>query len=228
MVAIIIIGAASFSYQQLFEKKDDNTKIPELGVRDEIFVKTTGLNEFFLRNIRQRNILLIVCSFMMDVMMLVGVFRWGCIGDSWRFILAQMGFYGLRFALQDIWFVQYPDGYNWGYPGIMSIFVPYGETADFFYSGHVGVCMIQFLEFRKCEWHYWSYFALSTLFMQFIMMISLRSHYTVDMIAGLIFAHYFFMLADEHSFVIDWYVFGFNKQTTAIAQKVSVYKEDQG
>jgi hypothetical protein len=44
MVAIIILGAASFSYQQLFEKKDDNTKIPELGVRDEIFEKTSGLN----------------------------------------------------------------------------------------------------------------------------------------------------------------------------------------
>ena len=77
MVAIIIIGAASFSYQQIFEKKDNNTKIPELGVRDEIFVKTTGLNEFFLRNIQYRNALLIVCSFMMDIMMLVGVFRWG-------------------------------------------------------------------------------------------------------------------------------------------------------
>ena len=59
------------------------------------------------------------------------------------------------------------------------------------------------------------------------MMISLRSHYTVDMIAGIIFAHYFFMLADEHSFIIDWYVFGFSKQTMTIAQKVTVYKEEQ-
>jgi hypothetical protein len=31
----------------------------------------------------------------------------------------------------------------------MSIFVPYGETADFFYSGHVGVCMLMYLEFSR-------------------------------------------------------------------------------
>ena len=35
------------------------------------------------------------------------------------------------------------------------------------------------------------------------------------------------MLADEHSFIIDWYVFGFSKQTMTIAQKVTVYKEEQ-
>jgi hypothetical protein len=163
---------------------------------------------------------------MMDVMTLVGIFRWACIGDTWRSIMASVMFYGFRFALQDIWFVQYPEGYNWGYPGIMSIFVPYGETADFFYSGHVGVCMLQYLEFSKVQWHYWSYFALTTMFMQFVMMISLRSHYTIDMVAGFIFAHYFFMLADEYSYIVDWYVFGFSKQNMAVDQKTSVYRED--
>jgi hypothetical protein len=49
------------------------------------------------------------------------------------------------------------------------------------------------------------------MFMQFILMVSLRSHYTVDMIAGLIFAHYFFMIADNHCYIIDWYVFGQSK-----------------
>ena len=84
--------------------------------------------------------LLIVCSGMMDVLMLGGLLRWGFLGDSWRLVLGVLMFYGFRFAIQDIWFVQYPEGYNWSYPGIPSLFVPYGETADFFYSGHVGIC----------------------------------------------------------------------------------------
>jgi hypothetical protein len=153
---------------------------------------------------------------MMDVSMLVTLFRFATIGYSWRLVISGIMFYGFRVAIQNIWFVQYPDGYNWGYPGVMSIFVPYGETADFFYSGHVGCCMLMFLEFNKIQWHYWSYFALTTMLMQFILMVSLRSHYTVDMVSGLIFAHYFFKIADEHSYIVDWYVFGQSKQNQVI------------
>lgn len=98
MVAIVIIGSASFSYQQLQEKKED-ALAPQVGVRDELFVKTTGLNAFFLRNIRLRNAFLIICSFMMDVCMLVGLFRFATIGNSWRIILAGVMFYGLRFTI---------------------------------------------------------------------------------------------------------------------------------
>lgn len=163
----------------------------------------------------------------MDVCSLVTFFRFAFIGTTWRFMIACVAFYGFRVILQKIWYVQYPVGYNWGYPGIMSIFVPYGETADFFYSGHVGVCMLQFLEYNAIGWHYWSYFALATMCMQFTLMISLRSHYTVDMLSALIFAHYFFMIADTHSYVIDWYVFGQNKQNTFIANKtIEIKKSD--
>jgi len=54
--------------------------------------------------------------------------------------------------------------------------------------------------------------------MQFVMMISLRSHYTVDMIAGVIFAHYFFKIAEEHSYLIDWYLFGITRQSMVVAK----------
>jgi hypothetical protein len=58
-------------------------------------------------------------------------------------------------------------------------------------------------------------------------MIALRSHYTVDMISAIAFAHYFFMLADTHSYVIDWYVFGQSKHATFIAKNTtSISKND--
>ena len=44
------------------------------------------------------------------------------------------------------------------------------------------------------------------------MMITLRSHYTVDMLAALIFAHYFYIIADKHSYVFDLFVFGIGKK----------------
>ena len=38
-------------------------------------------------------------------------------------------------------------------------------------------------------------------------MIALRSHYTIDMIAAVVFAHYFWIMAERYSFIIDWYIF---------------------
>jgi hypothetical protein len=38
-------------------------------------------------------------------------------------------------------------------------------------------------------------------------MIALRSHYSIDMIAAVVFAHYFFIIAERYSFIIDWYIF---------------------
>jgi len=40
-----------------------------------------------------------------------------------------------------------PVDFIWRNPGIFSIFVPYFPTNDFFYSGHVGFCMMSNLEF---------------------------------------------------------------------------------
>jgi|TARA_B110001450_G_C17550705_1_gene452555 hypothetical protein len=38
-------------------------------------------------------------------------------------------------------------------------------------------------------------------------MIALRSHYTMDMLAAVIFAHYFWIMSEKYSFIIDWYIF---------------------
>ena len=36
------------------------------------------------------------------------------------------------------------------------------------------------------------------------MMLVLRAHYTMDMIAAVIFAHYFWLIGDRYSYLIDW------------------------
>ena len=35
-------------------------------------------------------------------------------------------------------------------------------------------------------------------------MIVLRAHYTMDMIAAVIFAHYFWLMGDRYSYLVDW------------------------
>lgn len=104
--------------------------------------------------------------------------------------------------------LEFPEGYNWEYPGLFSVFVPYNQIPDFFYSGHVGICVIHFLEFKANGWYWWSYFALTTMCAQIVIMYGTRGHYTIDMITGVIFAHYFWIVIDKHMGLFDYHVFG--------------------
>ena len=79
--------------------------------------------------------------------MLISFYRFIKYATTYRLILSLIIFYTLRYIVLHLWYVEYPEGYAWGYPGFMSLFVPYGLSADFFYSGQVGICMINFLEF---------------------------------------------------------------------------------
>ena len=113
-------------------------------------------------------------------------------------------FYGFRFLCQSIFAMELPEGYYWDYPGFYSIVVPYGATNDFFFSGHVGCCLICALEFnlvfKQAEKVQnlktmklatrMVYFSIATLCAQVFIMMATRGHYTIDLIVGVIIAHY--------------------------------------
>lgn len=99
--------------------------------------------------------------------------------------------------------MRYPDGYLWDFPGLYSITVPYGKTNDFYYSGHVGCCLLSYLEFKANGWFKFAYFSLVTMILQASLMIFLRSHYSIDIFGGLVFAHYIWMMAEKYSYFID-------------------------
>jgi hypothetical protein len=46
------------------------------------------------------------------------------------------------------------------------------------------------------------------MFNQIFLLIATRSHYSMDMLAAVIFAHYFFIMAEKYSYLVDWYIFG--------------------
>lgn len=151
--------------------------------------------------------MLICCSGMIDIMTLVGFYRFARYGTTFRPVMTIFLFYGLRTVIQSIFFMEKPEGYDWDYPGFPSIFVPYGKTADFFYSGHVGICMINYLEFSAVGWRLWALFAIFVSGCQVFLMITLRSHYSIDLLAGFLFAHYMFLICEKYSYIIDWWIF---------------------
>lgn len=145
-------------------------------LRDVTFEWTTFMNDYLHdhRDIKKRYI--IFASFLMDCMlisfMLLFFFYW----RSYRVILAYAMFFSLRAWIQvsflilylsifqnvffmrrvDKWFLFEP-------PGFHSITVPYHDSNDFFYSGHVGTCFLLFREYRTSKWHRMSYFTFFVL-----------------------------------------------------------------
>ena len=123
----------------LFYQKGDTQQV---GIKDTLLISTEALNKYFLDHITYRNYMLIFCSSILDLLILSSMYHFARYATSWRFLLTMGLFYSFRSFTTQFVIFEIPKGYNWGYPGVMSVFVPYGKTADFFYSGHVGTCII--------------------------------------------------------------------------------------
>ena len=94
-----------------------------------------------------------------------------------------------------------PSHYLWHYPGFPSLFVPY-SSGDFFYSGHVGLMLALSFEFYHYKLYWVSAITGVLNLFNAIILIVTRSHYTVDIVGGLIFSHYFYILA---GYVCGWF-----------------------
>jgi len=80
-------------------------------------------------------------------------------------VFALLSFYGLRAFFQYLDVLEFPEGNMWSFPGWFSLFVPYGTTPDFYYSGHVGSCIIHYLEFEACGLFWLSIYAIFVMLM---------------------------------------------------------------
>ena len=146
---------------------------------------------------------MIVCGLMMDIMLIVLFYNFAFKGTTWRFPLALLMNNLLRMFLLNMFLMKYPEGYLWEFPGMYSITVPYGKTNDFFYSGHVSTAVISMMEYKATKQYYMASFSFVTMIMQVVLMVFLRGHYMIDLLSGLIFGHYFFIMAERVSYLVD-------------------------
>jgi len=146
---------------------------------------------------------MIFSSLLMDVIV-VSLFAFFLFAEeaSWRIPLEFALFYGLRFGCLAIFAMQTPEGFYWEYPGFYSLTVPYGWTNDFFFSGHIGACTICLLEFwpspdkrpSRARNLVWVTSCVSLLAQTFVMLVT-RGHYSIDLLSGVVYAHYSHCLA---------------------------------
>ena len=88
-------------------------------------------------------------------------------------------------------------------PGFPSMSVSYKRSTDFFYSGHVGVLTFLSLENFEHKRKIAGYFAIFSIFYVFVILAILRSHYTIDLFAGIIMGHYIWMVIERPAKWLD-------------------------
>lgn len=101
-----------------------------------------------------------------------------------------------------------PYGFLWTWPGFYSVVVPYHDTNDFYFSGHVGTCVLMILEYKASKHFKMMLFMIFICANQWLLMTFVRTHYIIDLVAGFIFAHYCHIAAEWLSYWPDVKIVG--------------------
>ena len=152
-------------------------------IEDSTFKLTNHINNYFLKEEYLKNIMILITSLFLDLLVFLFGLFWFFKGQSWRPIIAIFKFYLLRIIANNVFFTNIPAGYLWNYPGFPSIIVSYHKTNSFFFSCNIGISIIAGVEFSKIGWKFTSFLYYSASVLEAFVLILLRSHYIIDIIA---------------------------------------------
>jgi len=178
-------------------------------IRDLMFEATGAANAWFGADLDRRDIYLGYAGYLMDFMFISWAVYWWWRFDSHRIIFTLLIFYPTRSLVQNnLCLMGRPEGFLFYDPGIFSITTNYFDTNDFYYSGHIGSC-VMFVS----EWYAlgkrWMLCAVSfIMFNEWLMLTILRTHYLIDFTSGIAVALIFFKLGEKLDYFADVLVMG--------------------
>lgn len=160
------------------------TRPPASGhLGDKLHDLTAPLNAYFAASPRAANALLILSSGLIDAFALFLV-------GSWLFAARLRPFLGLlllmaiRQVLQVLCSLPVPDDMIWRYPGFPSLFVTYGVSSDFFFSGHTAIAVYGAAELARFRRGGLTALGVLVAVFEVVTVLVLRAHYTMDVFAG--------------------------------------------
>ena len=129
----------------------------------------------------------------MDIMTITGIYFFNTKVASFRIILVFLLFYPMRAVVQNTFLINRLKGWMWFNPGVPSLTIPYHNTNDFFYSGHLGSITIWTLEFISQGNKVMTVYTCLLGTFMWVFLTTMRVHYVIDLITGIIVAHWCFM-----------------------------------
>ena len=181
-------------------------------LRDYTFVFTERVNEFFVDSTSWKDFLIIQSSVGIDFMMLsylVIFFIWG---GTMRVAISLILFYPVRNVVQVLFLMGRPVGFLWSYPGIISLTVPYFDTNDFYFSGHVGSTTIYASEYLAMKYHKMAGLLIFIVADVWVSLTFLRTHYIIDFLSGYVYARIVHRISEKLTYFPDVKLVGWPRQ----------------
>jgi membrane-associated phospholipid phosphatase len=176
---VVVALVLWFWTQSLIARKS----APKEGIGDVIHDLTAGWNRFFSANPRAANAALITSSIFID---LFGIFLIGAaiFGSTFAPFLAILIVFGLRQLCQGLCTLPPPPGIIWRNPGFPALLVTYGVGNDFFFSGHTALAVLGAIQVAHLGLPWLAAIAAIVALGEMILVLVLRAHYTMDVVAG--------------------------------------------
>jgi membrane-associated phospholipid phosphatase len=177
----IVVGAllAWFWTQSLIARKS----APKEGIGDVVHDLTAGWHRYFSANDRAANAALITSSVFIDLfgLSLIGA---AIFGRTFAPFLGILILFGLRQICQSLCTLPPPPGIIWRNPGFPTLLVTYDVGNDFFFSGHTALAVLGAIEAAYFGPPWLAVIAASIALAEMLIVLVLRAHYTLDVVAG--------------------------------------------
>lgn len=178
-------------------------------MRDYPFIWTEKINVFLRSHLPLRNAWMIYAGFLMDFIQLSGVYYLHHYYGTYRVIFSFGIFYGMRAYLQNNFILGRPVGFLWFDPGFPALTIPYHDMNDFYYSGHVGSSFMYLWEFYQNGFTRMGHIGLFINLNMWVLLIAVRTHYWIDLVSGLMIAHFAIIMGERASYLMDVKVCGY-------------------
>jgi hypothetical protein len=156
---------------------------PKDGLGDVIHELTARWNHYFATHDRAANAALIISSMFIDVigLTLIGA---AIFGPTFAPFLAILILFALRQLCQSLCTLPPPRGIIWRNPGFPALLVTYQVGNDFFFSGHTALVVLGAIEAAHFGPVWLAVIVGVIAFGEMVVVLVLRAHYTLDVVAG--------------------------------------------
>lgn len=145
-------------------------------------------------------------------MMLSYLFIFFVWGGTMRVAASLILFYPIRNVIQAVFLMGRPVGFLWSYPGIAALTVPYFDTNDFYFSGHVGSTTMYASEYLAMKWNKMAALLIFIVVDVWVALTFLRTHYIIDFTSGHVYARFVHRFGEKLSYFPDVKLVGWPRQ----------------
>lgn len=171
-------------------------------IGDWVHQRTAGWHGWLVAHPAGADRLLIGSSLFIDIFG-ISLLGMAIFGPSVGPFVAMVILFAFRQVCQSIVTLPPPPGVIWRDPGFPSLLVTYGVSNDLFFSGHTALAVLGAIEAFHLAPPWLGWAAIVIALLEACVVIVLRAHYTLDVIAGALAAWWAAALAGAVSPIID-------------------------